>query len=162
MLTARFWRSVHKDGYIRTFKRGHRRYCHAQYLGGREGLVEMVGQDEFGNKYYEDLTVDHSYNQRWVEYADHKNRHMMMMEQIPSEWVGWLGGTYLDVPSHDKNFVKHNYIKRHKRNLIDGPRVLLPEGNLTPFSKHDRKDFIKYQRNRKASGWEVLDHDVNF
>lgn len=162
MMTAKFWRSVYKDGYIRTFKRGHRRYCPAGYILGREGLVDMVGQDEHGNKYYQDYSTDHHFNQRWVEYANHKSRHMMMMDQIPGKWVGWLAGTYIDVPSEGKNFVTHDYILPHKRNLIDGPNLILPEGNLTPWNPHDRKAFQKYHRDRKASGWEVLDHDVCF
>ncbi|KAG6510530.1 probable NADH dehydrogenase [ubiquinone] 1 alpha subcomplex subunit 12 [Zingiber officinale] len=46
----------------------------------------LVGVDKFGNKYYEDLTVQHG-RHRWVEYAK-KARYNA--SQVPPEWHGWL------------------------------------------------------------------------
>lgn len=46
-----------KDGFLRTYIRNHQTSRHAQYAGGHAGAVKCVGQDEFGNRYYEDFDV---------------------------------------------------------------------------------------------------------
>ncbi len=57
MMTPKFWRLVKKDGFLRTYIRPHQGSRHAHYAGGHAGAVKMVGQDEFGNKYFEDFEI---------------------------------------------------------------------------------------------------------
>jgi len=57
MLTPKFWKLVKKEGFLRTYIREHQTSRHAHYAGGHVGVVRCVGQDEFGNKYYEDFDV---------------------------------------------------------------------------------------------------------
>lgn len=58
MLTPKFWKSISSVGYVRTKQRAGKANRNTQYLGGHEDLVKCKGQDEFGNRYYEDFTVD--------------------------------------------------------------------------------------------------------
>ncbi|ACO67571.1 predicted protein, partial [Micromonas commoda] len=47
---------------------------------------KLVGEDEFGNKYFENTSYQ-SGRHRWVEYADLDNYNA---STVPSEWHGWL------------------------------------------------------------------------
>lgn len=49
---------------------------------------KLIGEDEYGNKYYEDPSFFFGRN-RWVEYAKHRNLEYDA-SQVPSEWHGWL------------------------------------------------------------------------
>lgn len=48
----------------------------------------LVGQDKYGNKYFEDRSQFYGRN-RWVEYAPHFNLEYDG-SQIPAEWFGWM------------------------------------------------------------------------
>lgn len=48
----------------------------------------QVGQDKYGNKYFEDPSQFYGRN-RWVEYAPHFNLEYDA-SQIPAEWYGWM------------------------------------------------------------------------
>ncbi|KAG5684545.1 hypothetical protein PVAND_013771 [Polypedilum vanderplanki] len=48
----------------------------------------LVGQDKYGNKYYENPHFFFGRN-RWVEYAEYKNLEYDAT-QVPAEWFGWL------------------------------------------------------------------------
>ncbi|KAJ8451374.1 hypothetical protein Cgig2_017765 [Carnegiea gigantea] len=48
--------------------------------------AKLVGVDQFGNKYYENMNVQCG-RHRWVEYAS-KTRYNA--SQVPPEWHGWL------------------------------------------------------------------------
>ena len=62
----------------------------------------LVGEDKFGNKYYEDETT--SYNRkRWVVYG---NMDTYNPTSIPPEWHGWLN--YINV-SLAKQFLSAVY-----------------------------------------------------
>ena len=162
MLTAKFWQSVSKDGFTRTYLRAFRATKNAQYIGGHEGLVKCVGQDRFGNRYYEDLSVDHIHHRRWVEFADFTVTNHMTEDKLEPQWVGWLAGTYDDLPTENVNFVKHSYIKpiEFERRLF-GPTVKLPQGYQHTHNFVDRNEFIKDQKIRKNAPWEILEHDVS-
>ena len=58
MFTTKFTKLIKKDGFIRTWQRGHKAIRDNQYTGGHADAVECVGQDQFGNRYYEDFDVD--------------------------------------------------------------------------------------------------------
>jgi len=62
MLTPKFWKLVKRDGFLRTYIRGHKTIRNDQYLGGHEDATKCVGQDQFGNRYFEDFGVDRKLN----------------------------------------------------------------------------------------------------
>ena len=160
MLSQKFWKSVFKDGFIRTYQRGHRTHRNAQYMAGHTGLVKCVGQDRFGNKYYEDLSVDHHYNRRWVEHADFLIAAEMNEDKLEPGWLGWLSYSYDDVPSDGHNFVSHGYIKETEERHFSRSNVKLPQGFQHIENPIDREAFIREQRDRKAAPWEVLEQEV--
>ena len=78
--------------------------------GGRYDLVKCVGQDQFGNMYYEDLLLDGKKNsylswycqgysrRRWVEYADYFLPIGITGDRVPPGWHGWLAYQFDDAP----------------------------------------------------------------
>uniref|UniRef100_A0A803KSP9 NADH dehydrogenase [ubiquinone] 1 alpha subcomplex subunit 12 n=1 Tax=Chenopodium quinoa TaxID=63459 RepID=A0A803KSP9_CHEQI len=67
-----FLREFREEGYLQT---------KIHNLGAK-----VVGVDQYGNKYYENMNVQYG-RHRWVEYAS-KNRYNA--SQVPPEWHGWL------------------------------------------------------------------------
>jgi NADH:ubiquinone oxidoreductase subunit len=59
MLTAKFWKQVKDYGLLNTYRRGHKTGRNAHYMAGyrSDTYVKCVGQDQFGNTYYEDFDV---------------------------------------------------------------------------------------------------------
>ena len=154
MLTPKFWTLVRRDGFIRTYIRGHKTLRNDQYIGGHEGPVKCVGQDEFGNRYFEDFAVDHRWNRRWVEYANHFYMSGVGTDRIPPAWNGWLSYTYVEVPSEDKHFVKPFYQKPHRINPFLTHQRHTPAGNIHPFNPRERNEFIQSFVERKYKNWE--------
>eukprot|EP00753_Platysulcus_tardus_P016596 PLAT5872.1.p1 GENE.PLAT5872.1~~PLAT5872.1.p1 ORF type:complete len:187 (+),score=68.65 PLAT5872.1:3-563(+) len=69
---------------------------------------DLVGEDEFGNKYFEDNRFNYGAH-RWVEYAAYT---MHDATQVPPEWHGWLHYTYDENPvSHPELFAKPDWVK---------------------------------------------------
>ena len=62
MLTPKFWKLVKRDGFLRTYIRGHKTIRNDQYLGGHEDSPKSFGQDQFGKRYFEDFGVDRKLN----------------------------------------------------------------------------------------------------
>ena len=71
ILTPKFWKIFKTEGLIYTIKKPHRANRNNQYHGGYEDALKPVGEDQYGNRYYEDKSVDYRLNARWVEHADH-------------------------------------------------------------------------------------------
>ncbi len=60
MLTTKFLRHIKREGWLKTYTRGHRASRMSHYIGAMRSdyYVKSVGQDEFGNRYYEDFDVN--------------------------------------------------------------------------------------------------------
>lgn len=60
MLTPKFWIHLRREGFVKTWTRGHKASRHAHYIAGNrtDGYSKQVGEDDFGNRYYEDFDVD--------------------------------------------------------------------------------------------------------
>ncbi|CAB3223118.1 unnamed protein product [Arctia plantaginis] len=65
----------------------------------------LVGEDKFGNKYFENPRYFYGRN-RWVEYSDNYNMNYDG-SQVPAEWFGWLHYKS-DLPPH-KDPARPNY-----------------------------------------------------
>ena len=50
MLNKKFWILVKKDGFLKTWTRGHMASRHSHYVGGLEEIIKPAGIDDFGNK----------------------------------------------------------------------------------------------------------------
>lgn len=60
MLTPKFWIHLRREGFVKTWTRGHKASRHSHYIAGNrtDGYAKCVGEDDFGNRYYEDFDVD--------------------------------------------------------------------------------------------------------
>ena len=65
---------------------------------------ELVGKDEFGNKYYKSKK-----DERWVIYSNN-----IEATKITSDWFLWMHHTIDKVP--DKNVKKFRWQKKHLEN----------------------------------------------
>ncbi|XP_073972660.1 NADH dehydrogenase (ubiquinone) B17.2 subunit [Rhodnius prolixus] len=77
-------------------------------------LGTLVGEDKYGNKYYENNYYFYGRN-RWVEYSDH-----VFLDydgsQVPAEWFGWLHYK-TDLPPHkDPSRPKYHWMADHEEN----------------------------------------------
>ncbi|KAK0422717.1 hypothetical protein QR680_007742 [Steinernema hermaphroditum] len=86
----------------------------------------LVGEDKFGNKYYEDNSFFMPRN-RWVQYPD---RVWLDYDasQIPPEWYRWLHHTSDKTPV-EQPFNNPKWVLDHKENLS-----IIPEKKYVPYS----------------------------
>ncbi|EGR27850.1 NADH dehydrogenase, putative [Ichthyophthirius multifiliis] len=157
MLTPKFFLHLKKEGFLKTWTRGHKGPGrHSHYVGSNrtEGYAKEVGEDEFGNRYYEDWDVDHKNQTRWVEYSDYFMLMWSNGDKIPNKWHGWLCHMYDDVPTRtgQSAFVKHHYLKQHKQNLSNTPLGYISQGAIM---NPNRIKFIQGQINRSRQPWNT-------
>ncbi len=80
----------------------------------RRGVLK--GEDEFGNKYYEDKKGD----RRWVIYNGESEGSM-----VPAAWHGWLHHT-VDILPTEEDFTPRHWHKPHQPNLTGTSRAYRP------------------------------------
>ena len=92
----------------------------------RQGVE--VGQDAFGNTYYEAksemATFEDERPKRWVKYNGYADP-----SRIPAEWNGWLHFTYDETPDELK-IVRHDWQQEHRPNLTGTVHAFKPKGSL--------------------------------
>ncbi len=78
------------------------------------GLCRKVGQDPYGNQYYEDryfLFKGQKKSRRWVIY-----KGLAEGSKVPPEWHGWLHKTAAMAPSYEE-WMKKSWRRTHLPNL---------------------------------------------
>jgi NADH:ubiquinone oxidoreductase subunit len=85
------------------------------WLSGR-----FVGEDKFGNRYYEDK----SGKRRWVIYAG-----TVEASRVPPDWHGWIHHTFKEPPTVSAPRLKA-WEKDHTPNLTGTPGAYRPPGSL--------------------------------
>ncbi|XP_053621477.1 probable NADH dehydrogenase [ubiquinone] 1 alpha subcomplex subunit 12 [Plodia interpunctella] len=86
----------------------------------------LVGEDKYGNKYYENPRYFYGRN-RWVEYSDKYNMNYDG-SQIPADWYGWMHYK-TDLPPHkDPSRPKYKWMSDFTENLSG------TTGQYTPYS----------------------------
>lgn len=92
----------------------------------------LVGQDKYGNKYYENpyYFIGRS---RWVEYPEYKNC-AMDGSQVSPEWSGWLSYRTDAPPFADptKMFTKYKWMLDHSENLTGTKHAYMPYSTTKP------------------------------
>ncbi|XP_058450143.1 probable NADH dehydrogenase [ubiquinone] 1 alpha subcomplex subunit 12 [Malaya genurostris] len=90
----------------------------------------LVGEDKYGNKYFEDPSQFYGRN-RWVEYAPH-----FYMEydasQIPADWYGWMHYKSDLPPNRDGSRVHHAWMTDHSANLSGTNKSYMPYSTTRP------------------------------
>lgn len=87
-------------------------------LTARQGV--HVGDDEFGNSYYESRDG----KRRWVIYDGE-----IEASKVPASWHGWLHHTYDEPPTKDP-LPKRAWETAHQPNLTGTPDAYRPKGSL--------------------------------
>jgi NADH:ubiquinone oxidoreductase subunit len=91
---------------------------------GRRG--KLVGQDEFGNRYYEsrDKVSYDGRALRWVVYTGYAEA-----SKVSPDWHGWLHYTF-DQPPTTEPLTRRKWEKPHLPNLTGTPFAYRPRGSL--------------------------------
>ncbi|SIP98623.1 NADH:ubiquinone oxidoreductase subunit [Rhizobium sp. RU20A] len=85
-----------------------------------------VGQDEFGNVYYEGGRKDtEGRTRRWVIYNGYAEA-----SAIPPGWHGWMHHR-TDTPPSKENYVARDWQKQHRPNPTGTSEAYRPPGSIT-------------------------------
>ena len=86
---------------------------------------ELVGEDEFGNKYYKEKRPrDAAREKRWVIFPDGKPVEASL---VPPEWHAWLHRYTDQLPSKDDR--RWEWQKPHVPNMTGTPLAYRPPGH---------------------------------
>lgn len=101
---------------------------------GRRGV--FVGEDEFGNKYYEAKDTRDSYDvrrkRRWVIYNGYAEA-----TKVPPDWHGWLHHTFEEPPTAAP-LPRKAWEKEHRPNLSGTIYAYRPKGSLARGGQRQR------------------------
>ena len=93
---------------------------------GRRGV--FVGEDEFGNRYYEAKDDRDSYDagrrRRWVIYDGYAEA-----SKVPPDWHGWLHHTFAEPPTVEP-LKRRSWEKEHRPNLSGTIHAWRPKGSI--------------------------------
>ncbi|MCE3232530.1 MAG: dehydrogenase [Rickettsiaceae bacterium] len=99
---------------------------------------DLVGQDEFGNRYYQDKKVDNSgKKKRWVMF-----KGLAEPSKVPAEWHGWLHYTTDEVLKK-----KYDWQKQHTPNLSGTKLAYFPAG-------HKKKGGVRSKATGDYQAWQ--------
>ena len=99
-------------------------------IGTRFTLMKrgvFVGEDEFGNRYYEARDAKDSYDgrkRRWVLYKGYAEP-----SKIPPDWHGWMHYTF-DEPPTEAPLKRKAWEKDHQPNLTGTAAAYRPKGSV--------------------------------
>lgn len=97
---------------------------------------ELVGEDEFGNKYYRTRggAIDPAlgFERRWVIYNG-----VAEASAIPPSWHGWMHHT-VDTPPTEENYQPHPWQKPHRPNMTGTAQAYRPKGSTLASGKRRR------------------------
>lgn len=85
---------------------------------------KRVGEDQFGNKYYEGGHHKDGYKRRWVIYKNYSEA-----STIPPGWHGWIHHR-TDVPPTQEAYCPHSWEKPHQPNLTGTSQAYTPKGSI--------------------------------
>ncbi|PZO80508.1 MAG: NADH:ubiquinone oxidoreductase subunit NDUFA12 [Mesorhizobium amorphae] len=83
-----------------------------------------VGEDEWGNVYYEGGKDSEGRTRRWVIYADYSEA-----SKIPPGWHGWMHHRF-DTPPSREEYRPREWQKPHEPNLTGTDLAYRPKGSL--------------------------------
>ena len=95
---------------------------------------ELVGTDEFGNKYYQAKPrPGYKYPRRWVIYKGEPEA-----SNVPPEWHGWLHHQTDEVPDPEGGSFRRPWQKPHQPNLTGTTEAWRPPGHVLEGGQRDR------------------------
>ena len=87
----------------------------------------LVGQDDYGNRYYEARTNKDSYDSRKRRYVIY--RGYAEASKVPAEWHGWLRFTFDQPPTVDP-LPRRAWEKDHLPNMTGTIHAWTPPGSI--------------------------------
>jgi NADH:ubiquinone oxidoreductase subunit len=97
---------------------------------------EVVGEDEFGNRYYRRRggRIDPAlgFERRWVVYNGYADP-----STVPPSWHGWLHHT-VDTPPTQESYTSHVWQKPHRSNMTGAPGAYRPTGSTLSIGRRPR------------------------
>lgn len=88
---------------------------------------ELVGEDEFGNRYYRtrngEIDPTLGFERRWVLYNGYAEA-----STIPPGWYGWMHHR-TDVAPPSETYTPRSWQKPHRRNFTGSPQAYRPKGS---------------------------------
>lgn len=102
-------------------------WWHGQTLGTRFHTWRkgsLVGEDEFGNRYYQGGRDSEGRTRRWVIYNG-----LVEASRIPSGWHGWMHYR-TDTPPSKEDYNAREWQKPHVPNLTGTAQAYRPKGSL--------------------------------
>ena len=104
--------------------------------GATVAMVGCVGQDDFGNTYYEARDDKDSYDvgrkRRWVIYNGYAEA-----SKVPPDWHGWLRYTF-DEPPTIAPLPRQSWEKEHRPNLTGTVYAWRPKGSIAGDGQRDK------------------------
>lgn len=91
-----------------------------------------VGEDEFGNRYYEGGLNSDGQTRRWVIYNGYSEASI-----IPPGWHGWIHHR-VDTPPAKENYKPRDWQKPHQPNLTGTPQAYRPDGSVLGYKHRPR------------------------
>lgn len=89
-----------------------------------------VGEDEFGNRYYEERRAPkEGRRRRWVVY-----KGIPEASKVPPYWHGWLHYTH-EKPMAQEEAKRYPWQKDHLPNLTGTPYAYMPSGHILKGGK---------------------------
>lgn len=102
----------------------------------------FVGEDEFGNRYFEDrkssLGTD-NYHRRYVLY-----KGLAEPSKVPPDWHGWLHHV-VDTPPTEVPLKRQAWELEHKPNLTGTVYASKPKGAITGGAEHRQDTYSDYE-----------------
>jgi len=152
MMGPKFWQLYRKEGLMRAVLRGKPYRPTHEKAGFTDEVVPMVGQDAFGNRYYEDVTHKNKNQRRWIEYADNGRTFPTGVKKVAPGWQGWLHYMY-DDPPQEENYV-NPYWRSHRTPVFKTDHPELSHKNVGHLLHPHRVENMESGRARMYSAWE--------
>ena len=93
---------------------------------------KKVGEDEFGNVYYEGGMSTYGLKRRWVIYKGYADA-----SSIPPGWHGWMHHR-IDTPPTEQGYKPREWEKPHNPNQTGTAYAYRPKGSLAVQGERDR------------------------
>ncbi len=115
-----------KEFFLQSFTWWNGQTMGTRFFTWRKG--RLVGEDEFGNRYYETPWVEIDPSQgprrRWVVYNGDVD-----LSRVPPGWRGWLTYT-AEVPPSQEDYTPREWERPHVPNNTGTPQAYRPRGSI--------------------------------
>lgn len=103
---------------------------------------DKIGEDEYGNQYFEDRKTSVSGRKR--RYVVYKG--LAEPSKVPAEWHGWLHHTH-DVPPTEQPLKRQKWETDHQPNMTGTKYAYRPQGSL-------REDVERREADSDYEAWK--------